>query len=189
MKNFLSILLAIAALAIGFFVAKNQFKSKQPTRTEQAEIIVEKIEEVSKLISLEGSFAEVYKLDQTQRLFFDLIPIPKKAIVIAKAKVFATYDLNQLEYDLNEKEKVVTIKNVPEPQLIVEPNLEFYDLQANIIPFSEKELSLLNQRATQLLKEEAQKEEFLTMAKKNLELNLQNIILVAKSQGWTVQFE
>ena len=187
MKN---VLLAILTLIIGLFVGRYFLGDKgNITREEEAEIIVEKIEEVNKLISLEGNFAEVYTLEQTQKLFFDLIPIPKKAIVIAKAKTYVAYDLSKMDYRLNEQAKTVYLENIPEPEVIVDPELQFYDLQADIIPFNKKELSLLNQRATELLREEAEKEEFLQLAEQNLQLNLEKIIFTANQLGWEVKIK
>lgn len=181
----------MVTLVIGLIAGAWLFSKKggNISREEQSEIIVEKINEVNKLISLEGSFAEVYTLDQTQKLFFDLIPIAKQAIVIAKAKTYVAYDLSEMTYDLNEEKKSVHLKNIPEPEIIVDPKLEFYDLKFNIIPFNKKELSMLNERATELIREEAQKEEFINLAKKNLELNLQEIILVANQYGWEVMID
>lgn len=153
---------------------------------EQSEIIVEQINKVNKLISLEGNFAEVYTLDQSQKLFFDLIPIPKKAIIIAKAKTYVAYDLSQLEYELDQKSKTVILSNISEPEVIVDPKLEFYDLKAKILPFTKQELTLLNERATELIREEAKKDGFIDLAEENLSLNLEKIILVAETQGWRV---
>lgn len=184
MKNFL---LALFTLILGIVVGRYFLTDKgNISREEQADIIVEKIEEVNKLISLEGSFAEVYTFEQTQKLFFDLIPIPKKAIVIAKAKTYVAYDLSKMDYRLDEKNKTVHLENIPEPEIIIDPELQFYDLQADIIPFNKKELSLLNKRATELLREEAEKEEFLNLARKNLQLNLEKIIFTANQLGWEV---
>ncbi len=177
----LSCLLVLITIAFLLF--------KQTSKTnikEQSDVIVEQINEVNKLITLEGNFAEVYSLDQTQKLFFDLIPIPKKAIVIAKAKTYVAYDLSVMEYQLDQKAKTVMLTNIPEPEIIVDPKLEFYDLKANILPFTKSELSLLNERATDLLREEAKKQGFLDLAEDNLRLNLEKIILVAEQQGWTV---
>ncbi len=156
---------------------------------EQSEIITQQIEKVNKLISLEGNFAEVYTLDQTQRLFFDLIPIPKQAIVVAKAKTYVSYDLSQMQYELDPATKTIHLKNIPEPEIIIEPNLQLYDLKANILPFSKEDLNQLNKRAIELLREEAEKENFIELAKDNMRLNLEQIILVADQQGWTVDFE
>jgi len=185
-KN-LTVLFALIGLLILFQFFFNQ--TKKSTLDEQSEIILEQINEVNKLISLEGNFAEVYTLDQTQKLFFDLIPIPKKAIIIAKAKTFVAYDLEHINYELDKQSKTVIISNIPEPEIIIEPKLELYDLKANILPFTKEELNLLNERAIQLLREEAHKEGFVDLAKENLYLNLEQINLVAKTQGWSVTFK
>lgn len=181
---------AVITLLAGLLIGSQFLKTGDNiSRKEEADIIVNKIEEVNKLISLEGNFAEVYTLDQTQKLFFDLIPIPKKAIIVADAKVYVAYDLTKMNYSLDQETKTVHLKNIPPPQIIVEPELEFYDLKANILPFTKEELTILNERATTLLREEAEKKEFLDLAEKNLALNLQQIIVTANQYGWDVEQE
>lgn len=184
------ILLVLFTLIVGLIAGRYFWGDKDELDSkEQAEIIVEKIEEVNKLITLEGNFAEVYTFEQSQNLFFDLIPIPKKAIIIAKAKSFVAYDLSKMGYRLDKKTKTLYLENIPEPEIIVEPTLKFYDLEANIIPFNKKELSKLNQRAIELLREEAEKESFIELAEKNLQLNIEKIILTATNLGWDVKTE
>lgn len=177
----------LGIIGISLFAFMN--KGDSITRKEQSDIIVEQINKVNKLISLEGNFAEVYTLDQTQKLFFDIIPIPKKAIVIAKAKTYVAYDLSKMEYELNEDKKTLTLSNIPEPEIIVDPKLEFYDLKANILPFTKQELSKLNERAIELLRVEANQQGFVELAEENLQLNLEKIMLVAENQGWEVVIE
>lgn len=180
-------LLLIAIIMLGVLLMRTTKSSKSVQ--EQSDIITKQIEEVNKMISLEGNFAEVYTLDQTQKLFFDLIPIPKQAIVIANAKTYVSYDLSKLEYNLDSKTKTVHITHIPEPEIIVDPELEFYDLKANILPFTKDELNQLNQRAKELIRQEAEKSDLIRLAEENLKLNLQKIMLVADQQGWTVEID
>lgn len=167
------------------YIVLNKTNSDK-TIQEQSDIITEKIEQVNKLISVESSVAQVYTIDQTQKLFFDLIPIPKQAIVIARAKIYVAYDLNLMRYKLDQENKKVILSNIPEPQIIVEPNLQFYDLKADILPFTKQELTALNRRATELIKKEGQNKELLSLAQKNLELNLKEITMIAKEQNWEI---
>ncbi len=180
-------LLIVIIFLLGILLLRTNSKGKK--QQEDSQIIAQQIEQVNKLISLEGNFAEVYTIDKTQKLFFDLIPIPKQAIVVAKAKTYVSYDLSHLDYELNEATKTVVLKNIPEPEVIIEPDLTFYDLKANILPFTKEELNQLNERAIELLREEAQKEDFLKLAENNLRLNLEQIIFVARQQGWIVKIE
>ncbi len=178
----------ISSIAFGIFYAVTQNKQETSIK-EQSEIIVQQINEVNKMITLEGNFAEVYDLDQSQKLFYELIPIPKKALVIAKAKVYIAYDMSQVDYRLDEENKTVYISNIPKPEVIVDPQIEFYDLKANILPFTKKELTTINQRATDLLRKEAEKQGFIDLAEEKLALNLKQVMVVAESQGWKVEIE
>lgn len=185
------IIILVLAAAIGGIVTFFLTKENKPTVSikEEANIIVEKIEKVNKLISLESNVSEVYTFDQSDDFFYGLVKIPKKAIVIAKAKVYISHDLSKMNYQLDEVTKTVILRDVPKPQIIIEPILEFYDLKTELLPFSEKELSQLNQRATAMLREEVKQSDLIKLAEKNLQLNLQEIILTAQSKGWKVEME
>jgi len=178
----------IVALLLGLVAGKFLLPNGSNKKTEeQANVILEKITEVNKLISVEGSFGEVYTLKETQKLFFDMIPVSKKAIVVANAKAYIAHDLSEMEFELDKENKRVLLKNIPEPDIIIEPDLKFYDLQAYLIPFSESELTQLNKRAIELLREKAKTEGLIQLANKNLELNLEKIMVVAEEQGWEVE--
>lgn len=185
------IIILVLATAIGGIITFFLTKENKPIVSikEEANIIVEKIEKVNKLISLESNVSEVYTFDQSDDFFYGLVKIPKKAIVIAKAKVYISHDLSKMNYQLDEVTKTVILGEVPEPQIIIEPNLEFYDLKTELLPFSEKELSQLNQRATAMLREEVKQSDLIKLAEKNLQLNLQEIILTAQNKGWKVEIE
>lgn len=185
MKHILTTAFALLIGGLVTYIALTRVYNNQPIQ-EQSDIITEKIEQVNKLISLESSVAQVYTIDQTQKLFFDLIPIPKQAIVIARAKIYVAYDLNKMDYQLDNENKTVILSNIPEPQIIVEPDLQFYDLKADILPFTKQELTALNKRATELIKKEGQNKELLELAEKSLDINLKEITMIAKEQGWDV---
>ncbi|MBX2845997.1 MAG: DUF4230 domain-containing protein [Saprospiraceae bacterium] len=181
------ILPALLALVIGLLLGKMVFGSKSnKVVKEEANTILKQIEEVNKLISVEGSFAEVYTLKETQKLFFDLIPVTKKAIIIANAKAYVAHDLQKMSYELDEAKKQVILKNIPEPEIIIEPDLKFYDLQDALLPFTEEELTKMNTRAVDILREKARTEGLIELAEQNLELNLSKILFVAEELGWEV---
>lgn len=185
MKNLFSIVIAVL---IGGFAMHLYHKKGDGSQKEQVDIITEKIQEVNKLITLETNFSEVYTLDQNQKLF-EIIPIKKSAIVIARAKVYIAYNLEKMEYNINPNTKTVTLSSIPDPEIIVDPALEFYDFKANLIPFTKEELNRLNERATILLREEAQKEHILALAKQNLQNNLEKIYVVANHYKWDLIIE
>lgn len=178
----------ILGILLGYYVFRATFLQKNKS-AESSALIVEKIEKVNKLITLESNLAEVYTIDESKRLFYDLIPIEKKALVTAKGRVFVSYNLEEMETNVDKENKIIYLTNIPAPQIIVEPKVRFYDLKANLIPFTENELSRINERATELLKKEAQKEELMILAKENLKANLSGILFFAESKGWTVKLE
>lgn len=186
MNKLLTVILAatIGGLIV-FFVFGN--KSSEADTKETSDVIIEKIEKVNKLISLESSVSEVYTFEESDKFFYGYLKIPKKAIVIAKAKVYISHDLSKMKYKLDKENKTVILGEIPEPEIIIEPSLKFYDLKAEFIPFTEEELNKLNERATNLLRKQVMQSDLIKLAEKNLQLNLQEIILTVESKGWEIK--
>ena len=189
MRSITNILL-FAVLAMGLVVFIKFFIKGEKQVYEEANTIINQIEEVNKLITVEGNLAEIYTFKETQKLFFDLIPVSKKAIVIAKAKVYISYDMNKMKYEVDEDSKTLTITNLPEQQVIIDPELSFYDLKRDVltgIGFSEGELNKLNKRAIELLKNKIAQSSFSKVARQSLQNNLERITLLTNSSGWKVE--
>ena len=79
LKGFLIGILVMAALAMLYRVF---FKSKNTEVDIEATTIMKSVESISKLMVLEGQFTETYTYQERSKVFFDLIPLEKKAIVI-----------------------------------------------------------------------------------------------------------
>jgi len=185
MKHITSLLLVLLlGLLLGFLLFRK--KGNGNTKTESSSVLVKELKDVNKLITIEGDLSEVYTYKETQNLFFDLIPVKRKAIIVADAKARVAYDMNKVKYQINEDLKTITLVNVPEPEVIIEPNLRFYDLDDTLLPFNEDALNELNERAIALLEKEAKNSSLMQLAEKNLALNIEQMRLKALAKGWSL---
>jgi hypothetical protein len=128
LKGFLIGILVMAALAMLYRVF---FKSKNAEVDIEATTIMKSVESISKLMVLEGQFTETYTYQERSKVFFDLIPLEKKAIVILNAKVIIGYDLKKMVIFVDKENKRVVIEKLPQEEVNIIPDIKFYDIQAS----------------------------------------------------------
>src|SRR5690606_8951992 len=97
----------------------------------------QELRNVSKLVVTEGHFAEVYNYKDSKELFGPMITAHKKALVVVNAEVAIAYDMSQIDYEVDEANKVLKIIRVPEPEIKISPDFEYYDVTADYFnPFN-----------------------------------------------------
>jgi len=140
------LLLLVGALTLGYFIGfkSEMFKSKE---IESAQVMMEKISKVFKMVAVEGEVSEIYDYKAYQ--YLDLSLLRKKALVRVKAKVSIGYDLDKVEFVIDDATKTIRMKNFPEPEMLyVEHDLDYYDLQESMFnEFSADDLTKINARA------------------------------------------
>ena len=186
MKNKLFTLAVVAALfgAALWYYSNRQDKIE---REEAATIILNKIAEVNKLILIEGTFAEVYTYRQSENILFSLLPVEKKVIVIVKAKASVGYDLKKVDFTVDKEKKIVIIRNVPEEEIIIEPDIQYYDIQQSMFyPLDAKDLTMINKRAVELIRKQVIVSNLPSMAEERLQEVLQQLIFTSEDLGWKV---
>ena len=110
------------ALALGIYATQWWYGSDGSQRKEESQVLLEHVKNVSKLITTEGYFSEIYSEEDTKSYY--LFSSTKKILIKVKAKVSAGYDLEKMQLDANPQTKTLTISNIPEPSILsVEPDI------------------------------------------------------------------
>ena len=80
----------------GFLIAKFWYdKQEDKYQQEEIEVVLNGIQNLSKLVVSEGSFSEMYSFSDTKKYLYDYLSFEKKAILIVNAKVEVGYDLSK----------------------------------------------------------------------------------------------
>jgi hypothetical protein len=88
---------------------------------------------------------------------------------------------------VDEKTKTITLVNMPAPQISVEPEIKYYDLQESTFnTFGTADYNKLNSSAVAKLKEKVNASEMKSMARKELETTLNDLQIVGKELGWKI---
>ena len=179
----------IAAVVIFLLFKYCGFKDSNTTEIDETALIQTQIKNVSKLVVTEGHFAEVLTYKDTQKYFLNMLSAEKKAIVIVNADVTVSYDLSQMQYDVNEATKTITITNIPKEEIKINPQLKFYDVQqSGFNEFSGDDYNKINERVKKTLREKIEKSTLKTNAQNRLLSELSKILILTNTMGWTLQY-
>ena len=109
------------------FSKKSFFKSKSK---EQSVILLEKIRNVSKLITVEGNLNEVMHFQDEKNSLLNMVSSTKKAIVMANAKVFIGFDMKKMQFEANSDKRQIKVTSFPEPEVLgMVTHMDFYDIK------------------------------------------------------------
>lgn len=166
-----------------------EFKKDNTTQIEETALIQEQIRNVGKLVVTEGHFSEVLTYKDQQKYFLDMISVEKKALVIVNADVTVSYDLSKVEYDIDEANKVITIKNIPKEEIKISPDLKFYDVKQNgFNEFTGEDYNKINATVKKNLAKKIEKSTLKTNAQNRLVSELSKILILTNTMGWKLQY-
>ncbi|MHA3787655.1 DUF4230 domain-containing protein [Flavobacterium hauense] len=182
------ILLGIIAIALTMLAFHYcEFKKKDTSTIEETALIQEQLRNVRKLVVTEGHYSEVLTFKDQQKYF--LIPFEKKALVIVNADVTVSYDLSKVEYDIDEPNKTITIKNIPKEEIKISPDLKFYDVQQSTFnEFSHEDYNKINKQVKESLRNKIEKSTLKSNAQNRLISELSKILILTNTMGWKLQY-
>lgn len=156
----------------------------------QSTVILDKIKSVCKLVSVEGDFAEVYSYENIKESFMNLLSSKKKALVIINAKAQVGYDLKKLKLRTDINRKRVILSEFPEPEILsIEPDIRFYDIKNGLFnSFSSDDLTDLNAKAKEHIREKIPESGLLDTAKKEALAAVLIIEKIVETIGWKLDY-
>ena len=178
-------IIGIALIMLAFHYC--EFKKKDTSVIEETTLIQEQLRNVRKLVVTEGHYSEVLTFKDQQKYF--LIPFEKKALVVVNADVTVSYDLSKIEYDINEANKTITIKNIPKEEIKISPDLKFYDIQESTFnEFSHEDYNKINKQVKESLRKKIEKSTLKSNAQNRLISELSKILILTNTMGWKLQY-
>lgn len=168
----------------------NKCSNKEETLIQEHSALIEKqIKNVSKLVVTEGNFSEVFSYKNSKAVFGDLIEVEKKALVVVNAEVTVAYDLSKIEFNLDEENKTLTITKIPEQEIKIFPELEYYDVQADFLnPFEAEDYNAINKKVKQQITKKINASNLKSNAENRLISELSKFYILTNSLGWTLRY-
>ncbi|NJB87780.1 putative membrane protein [Lewinella marina] len=186
----LSFLLGVAALSLW------QSHRQEQRVQEEATILLERVRNVMKLVTVEGDVSEIFHTTSSRNVTLYL-PLPsqfsfdKKATVEVRGTVLVGYDLEQLDVSLDPDRRVMTIRNLPEPEILaIDHDLVYRNLDESWFnTFSAEDYSRLNRRAKERLHDAALKSELMARAREQGNSVIAGIAYLAGAAGYELVVE
>ena len=157
---------------------------------ENSMLIQQELRNVSKLVVTEGHFAEVYNYKDSKELFGPLVTAYKKALVVVNADVSIAYDLSKINYEVDEENRNLTITEIPEPEIKISPDFEYYDVTADYLnPFDADDYNAIKRNVKASLMNKIEASSLRTNAENRLVSELSRILVLTNTMGWTLVYE
>ncbi|TDE54266.1 DUF4230 domain-containing protein [Flavobacterium sp. GT3P67] len=153
-------------------------------------LIQQQIVNVGKLVVTEGHFSEVITYKNQQKYLLDMISFEKKALIVVNADVTVAYDLHKMKYDIDEKNKTITIISIPKEEIKISPDIQFYNVeQSKLNPFTGDDYNKINKSVKANLAKKIEKSSLKTNAQNRLISELSKILILTNTMGWKLQYD
>ena len=174
------------SLLLGWILGK---KSQLFTNKESitASVVVEKMEKVMKLATIEATLSEIYKY--ADYYSFDISFFRKKALLRVSAKVLAGYDMGKLKFTLDTINRKVIIEGIPDAEILsIDHTLDYYDIDEGFFnSFDPKTYNHINANAKEYIRKVALKSEILKEARDKKDEMIEMWAAVLTGIGYEVE--
>ncbi len=182
----------LVLLLLVVFFGYQYFDSRNDERNqllESTDLIQKQIKNVGKLVVTEGNFAQVFSYKDSKKFYLDIFSARKKALIIVNADVTVSYDLSKLKTEVHPETKTVTITYIPEEEIKINPNIQYYDVTQDYLnQFEAEDYNIIQKKVTKIISEKIEKSSLKTNAKNRLISELQKIYILTNSMGWTLEY-
>ncbi len=185
-KGFVQLLLLLAVFALGGWLSYQYFFAKSKP-VEDSTVLLEKIQTVTKLITVEGQFSELYNYNEYQGYFTMLWD--KKVLVRVRATVSVGYDLENMNLEADPVTRTIYMSALPEPEILsIDHSLDYYDISEGLFAsFTPEDYTRINQRAKDLIRDQALQSKLMPAAREQADKMLELIEFMVESAGWKLR--
>jgi len=156
---------------------------------ESSTLIQQQINNVGKLVVTEGHFSEVFTYKNSKEIFGEYFTSDKKALVVVNAEVSIAYDLSKIEFEIDQENKTLQIISIPEEEIKINPDFEYYDVQADYLnPFEAKDYNSIKEKVKKALSKKIETSDLRHNAKNRLVSELSKFYILTNSLDWTLQY-
>jgi hypothetical protein len=197
MRYITGIILFLLAIVLGgwlsFYFLNNP--GKEITNVESS-VLLEKVEKVCKLVTVEGNFVELYD-EENIRNFTIYLPLPstwsfsKEATLEVRGKVIVGFDMENIKITADSTNKIIQLSNLPAPEILsIDHEVKYKDLEESFFnAFTPEDYTRLNRNAKEVLRKKAEESRLLEEAVPQGNQMLDVIRFMAEGFGWTLILE
>jgi hypothetical protein len=196
-KRIFPIVALVAVFILGILITSWFYRTEQQEiRETQSTILLDKVKDVMKLVTVEANFNELYNETRTRPVTLYL-PMPstfkfdKKAILEVRGKVLVGYDLEAVQISADSSSRVLRLRNLPEPEILsIDHEVAFRNLEESWFnSFTAEDYTSLSANAKEVLRQKVIDSHLLDRAREQGNRMIDVIRFMAESAGWTVELE
>jgi hypothetical protein len=179
----------VAMFAAGILLTRWYFKRQEAVVQQNGVVLLERIKQVAKLITVEGYFSEIY--DYQDYYGYDLSFFRKKALIRVKAKVSVGYDLEKMKVTSDVATRTIRLSGIPPAEILsIEHDLDYYDVQEGFFnEFSTEDYDKLNASAKEFIRKKALESDLVKNATTQRNSMIETMRFMAESMGWKLEVE
>jgi len=177
-------LLIIVGLA-GYFGYRFSFLQKHSEIKE--EVLLEKVQNVIQLGTVEGVFSEIFQYSDHYN--YDISPFRKKALIKIRAKVLVGYDLDSIDIKVEYFTQSVRIENIPDPRILsIDHELEYYDItEGTFNSFSKDDYNMLQRQSKEFIRAKVLESKLFDRSDEQLAEHFKTLNWLLEDSGWEVK--
>ncbi len=181
------IALAVVSFLLGY-VTHKQIAKNEETQVDVNSVLERSIEQVSKLVVTEGHYSQVFTRQNADSYLWDLIRLEKKAVILGMVDADVSYDLSQLKYRVDQKNKKIILQKLPPADVGYHYNFKWYDLeQSRLNQFSQQELNKIQADAKKAVQQKIDEQALISQGDQRLIEELERIWSGLIALGWSIE--
>lgn len=149
-----------------------------------SDIILQRVEKVFKLVTVEGNFSEIYNYEN--HIFADMWPFRKKALVQVSARVSVGYNFENVTLDINESARTITLRGSLTPEILsIDHDMKSYDFENGLFNMiNDRDIRDMGFEAKEFIREKAQNSDLLMQAEAQKDELIEMLRWVLKAADW-----
>ena len=195
-KTMFRVFMVLFIFGAGILVSWNFFNAKPKQAQIASQIVINKIEEVCKLVTVEGFFTEEveYKDESDFSTYMDYLLIknylPVRATLKVNATVMVGYDMGSIKIEAIEKDNTIIVSNLPDPKVLSVGHEVVYfekDEWTFLNELTEADYVYLNQEAEAQIRKAAEQSDLMELANANGNKMVDMMRFIAEASGWSFE--
>ena len=182
-KNILLVLITVLAY-FGIYSIYHKMTTIKDVEEISSTILLERVEKVFKLVTVEGNFNEIYNYEN--HIFADIWPFRKKALVQVNAKASVGYDFEGVNFIIDEEQKTLKIDGELLPEILsIDHNVKSYDFENGLFNMiSDQDITKMDIEAKEFIRVKAEESDLYDQADDQKEELLEMMEWILKASGW-----
>lgn len=151
-------------------------------------ILSNQIQHLNKMIVVEQDFSSFQTHKGAAASIAGYAILPKEMVLYTTAKAQVTYDLGQMQIEVDSLQKKLLISSLPEPEVKIFPQVKMHFMEDSFANrYTKNEINAIQASAIKNIENQIDQKQLKAKAHQQLLQNLNNIFVLAKSLGYTIE--